>query len=337
MAVTIKEIAEMAGVSRGTVDRVLNNRGGVRKEVEDRVKKIVEEIGYKPNLVAKGLAQKSINKKIGIILNAEDNPFYKDIIKGIEGKVREISDFGFEIMIKTTKCYDIEMQVQMIDEMIAEKIDGLVISPINSKDIADRLNQLTIPIVTVNTDIEHVHRLCYVGSDYFQAGCVAANIFSIINKPQKVALITGNRLILGHGKRIEGFKKVVESEELNIEIVGVYENDDADIKSYLITKKVLEKYPALTGIFFCAGGIEGGLKAVEDGGYTKKLMIITVDTVEAVKNNLLVGNITATICQEPFKQGYEAVRVMFEFIMTGQEPVDKEVLTTTQIKFKYNI
>lgn len=55
MALTIKEIAY---VWRGTVDRALNNRGVVKKEVEDRVKKIVEEIGYKPNLVAKGLAQK---------------------------------------------------------------------------------------------------------------------------------------------------------------------------------------------------------------------------------------------------------------------------------------
>lgn len=81
-----------------------------KKQVENQIKKIVEEIGYKPNLVAKGLAQKSINKKIGIILNAEYNPFYKDIIKGIEEKVREIADFSFEIMIKITKCYDIEMQ-----------------------------------------------------------------------------------------------------------------------------------------------------------------------------------------------------------------------------------
>lgn len=55
----------------------------------------------------------------------------------------------------------------MIDEMIAERIDGLIIPPINSKDIADRLKQLAMPIVTVNTDIEYVNRLCYVGGDYF--------------------------------------------------------------------------------------------------------------------------------------------------------------------------
>lgn len=337
MAVTVKEIAEMAGVSRGTVDRVLNNRGGVKKEVEDRIKLIVEQLGYKPNLVAKGLAKKNANKKIGVILNAEDNPFYKDVITGIQEKTREIEDFGFEILLKMTKCYDIEEQLRRIDELVNEGIGGLILSPINSEEIANRLNQLEVPIITINTDIENVPTLCYVGSDYMGAGHLAANIFGITGQSHKVGLVAGNKLILGHSMRIEGFKKVIEQEHFDIEVVGMYENDDTDIKSYLVTKEMIETNPELTGIFFCAGGIEGGLKAVEDCGLLKKVMIITVDTIDVVKENLALGNIAATICQEPFKQGYEALKIMFEFLMSNQKPLQHHVLTQTQIKFKYNI
>lgn len=337
MAVTVKEIAEMAGVSRGTVDRVINNRGGVKKEVEDRIRKIVEQLDYKPNLVAKGLAKKNMDKKIGVILNAHDNPFYKDVILGVEAKDKEIVDFGFKTLLRTTHCYDIEEQLKRIDELVAEDISGLILSPINSECIANRLNELNIPIVTVNTDIPDVAKLCYVGSDYLQAGYVAANIFGITGHRHKIGIVTGNKLILGHNMRIQGFKEAIEQEQYPIEILGVYENDDTDIKSYLATKQMLEEHPELTGIFFAAGGIEGGLKAVEDLGLLKKVMLITVDTIESVKKNLLEGNIAATICQEPYEQGYEAIKIMFDFLMTGQSPDTIEYLTKTQIKFKYNI
>ena len=108
MAITIKKIAELAEVSRGTVDRVLNNRGGVRENVKSRILKIIEEQNYKPNIVAKALARKQFSqKKIGIILNSIDNPFYEDVIKGILDKEKLIKDFGFSVIMENKKGYQV--------------------------------------------------------------------------------------------------------------------------------------------------------------------------------------------------------------------------------------
>ena len=80
MGVTIRQIAEAAGVSRGTVDRALNNRGRIRPEVAERVRQIAEEMGYKPNQLGRALSMSRNNIKIGVILQGAETPFICTII-----------------------------------------------------------------------------------------------------------------------------------------------------------------------------------------------------------------------------------------------------------------
>lgn len=342
MSVTLKKIAELAGVSRGTVDRALNGRDGVKKEVAERIINIANELGYKPNMAAKALAGKRENKKIGIILNAESNPFYIDVIEGIKEKEKEIKDFGYELVLKIAKGYDINQQLKLIEEILAEKIMGLIISPINDLRVAQKLNELhmsNIPVVNINIDIEGTERIAYVGSNYEQAGKVAAGIFGLINNNGtiKVGIITGSHLVLGHNMRINGFKECIKNEFKSINIVDIKENNDNDIVSYNVTKNLIDEHPDIEGIFFCAGGIEGGIQAIAEKGLLKKINIITVDLTKTVRENLIEGNISATICQDPFKQGYESVKIMFEYLLLSKQPELKEFHTETQIKLKYNI
>ena len=81
MAVTVKQIAELANVSRGTVDRVLNNRSGVSEATRQKVLKIAKELHYEPNFLAKALVSKKESLKIGVILTPDYNPFIHDIFR----------------------------------------------------------------------------------------------------------------------------------------------------------------------------------------------------------------------------------------------------------------
>jgi len=80
---TVKEIAKLAGTSRGTVDRVLHNRPGVAKEVQERVLQVIEEHNFKPNTLARALSRKQVPKTVGVILNSMGNPFFDDVLEGI--------------------------------------------------------------------------------------------------------------------------------------------------------------------------------------------------------------------------------------------------------------
>lgn len=83
MSVTLQQIAEAAGVSRGTVDRALKDRGRVNPEVAEKIKKIAQEMGYQPSRAGRALAMAKRNLKIGVILQSAQTPFMKMVLKGI--------------------------------------------------------------------------------------------------------------------------------------------------------------------------------------------------------------------------------------------------------------
>ena len=166
MPVTVKQIAELAGVSRGTVDRALNGRGNVRPEVEKRILQIAEEMGYTPNRAGKALAYQRKNLSFGIVANAHGNEFFDDLLKGAQTAADEYSDFGLSLKIAGGRRYDVTQQLQQLSDLQAAGVSGIAISPINLPEVERKINELVaagIKVITVNSDIKNTGRLCYVG------------------------------------------------------------------------------------------------------------------------------------------------------------------------------
>ncbi len=341
MPITIKEIAEIAGVSRGTVDRALNGREGIKKDVADNILTIAEEHGYKPNRAARALATKSKGRhKLGIIINSEGNPFYDEVKKGIAQAKAEFSESGIKIITKKLKGYDKNKQLAAIDELLSEGISGLAITPINHKEISDKLAQLEhdgIPVVTVNLDIEKSKRSAYVGCDYIASGKTAATLMGmILQQEAKLAVVIGSSKVLGHGQRKDGFCQVIDQVFPYLEIDEIIENQDDDTVSYKEIKNLLRTRKDIKGIYFTAGGIGGGLSAVKELGLEHKIKIITCDMIPSVKEKILDGTVDATICQEPYRQGYDSLRILSEYIINGKMSRD-DIITKLEIKLKYNV
>ena len=157
MAVTIKKIAELAGVSTGTVDRALHDRGRVDPKVAQRIKQIALELDYRPNSVAKGLSNRKRNIKISVILHIQNSNLYFDDVKaGIQKCREEIKDFGITVEIFPCPDYNAECQLALIDQTIEDGANAIVIVPINSPLIRTRLNELH----AANARFDHaVHRV----------------------------------------------------------------------------------------------------------------------------------------------------------------------------------
>lgn len=341
MTANIKQIAQIAGVSRGTVDRALNERPGVNQEVAARIKEIAHALNYKPNKVAKAFATRNRGRKIGVVINSEGNPFFDEVLQGIYSAAAEVADFGTQVVVKRARGYDVSRQIDLIDELELENISMLAITPIDDAAVADKLNQLIdggTQVVTFNTDILSARRLAYVGCNYRQSGNTAAGLLGMITGGQAgVGIVTGSLKILGHHQRIEGFKETVRADFPGIRVEALVENNDNDEISYLRVKEMLANHPGITALYFSAAGIEGGMQAVQELGGQRTLKIITVDLIPAVQQWLKEGLVAATICQEPYRQGYETIKLMFNVLVTGDQLESTVVHTENKIMLKYNL
>lgn len=320
---TMKEIAELAGVSRGTVDRVLNHRGAVNEETRKKVLEIAELLKYEPNLAGKALAAQKKKYKIGVLLFGIEHPFFDEVMDGLLAKASELSIYGCTIIEKRIS-FSLEEQLRAIDELCEQDIQGLILSPYNAPAIKDKIDALYeqgIPCVTINTDFPQSKRIAYVGSDFHKCGRTAAQLLSLFTASHaKIGIITGSHNVLCHEERIAGFEEWITQNASNMEVISISENEDDDYKSYDLVTKLLEEHPDLTALYFTAAGVYGGCRAIINAGYQEKLHVLAFDALPSTIEMLKEGVVTAVLTQQPDVQGAISLSLLFEYLLSNHFP-----------------
>ena len=333
MAVTMEQIARQVGVSRGTVDRALHGRGGVKHEVAQKIKEVAKELGYKPNLAGKLLSDKKYGKHlIGIILVTENNPFFDDIISGAEAAITEFQEFGVSGVIRILVEYDAERQIQLMDELLDMGAQGFVMTPILDSRIDEKISRLRkngVHVVTINSDTRTSDRLAYVGCRHKQSGVVMAELLSILadGREVNVAVLAGTEKNLAVTRRKQGFLEFLETESTNIHIARLCANEDDSEISYAQTKAMLKEYENLDYLCVLGAGISGTIRAVKERESEHIPKLLVYDLIQDVKDALAERLVKATITQEPFRQGYDGVQIMAKYLAFGQHPENDIVQT----------
>lgn len=340
MPVTIKDIAKAANVSRGTVDRALNDRDGVNPEVAAQIKAIATKLGYKPNTIAKALATRSRPLHIGVLLNSVGNPFFDKVLDGVNDARDSLVDFGINMDIRKIRGYDPEMQLEYLKEFQESGIDGLIITPVSHPMIRTKLNDLIregIQVVCCNLDIDDVNYQAYVGCDYFCSGQTAgAMIGMTTHGSSNLGIITSSHALYYHEMRVRGCESVL-SQFPNVHISEYIEaGDDEDI-SYREVKRMLMKDKDIDTLYFVTGGTTGGLRAIHELNLENKLRVFTFDQIPAVIEDLKSGLVIATIDQQPYYQGYTSVRYLFDALLSKRTPSRRRIISELNIKNRYNI
>lgn len=337
---TIKEIADIAGVSRGTVDRVLNNRGNVNPKTAEKIMEIVNALDYKPNKAGLVLAAQKKNLKLGVILFGEGNPFFDEVIEGIRQKEEELACYNCSVIVERVSI-EVSRQLAAIDRLLEQDVNGIAISPTNDARLAARIDalfEMGIPVVALNTDIPGCKRIAFVGSNYYHSGETAAGLMRLMCKDPaiNVGIITGSNDVLCHSERVAGFQHLLKQCE-NVQILETATNEDDDFISYDRTTQLLRAHPEVNALFFAAGGVYGGCRAVLSLGREKDMTIITFDRVATTKEMIQKGVISATICQQPHKQGSKPLDILFTYLTTGELPKNEMEYTAVDIRIKENI
>jgi LacI family transcriptional regulator len=356
MSITIKQIAEICGVSRGTVDRVLNSRGRVSPEKAALILKSAKQLGYKPNLAGKALAARKKAFVIGVILPAVGNIFFDDVIAGMMQAQSELSDYGVKILVRTIKGYDTDLLYKEIKSLKLH-INALILAPTNDDLIINEINRLVedgICVINVNNDVENSSRQCYVGSDYYKGGQIACGLMGLLVKGDaKIAILTGSRNVLGHNMRIEGFKNIMQRKHPKFEVVGIAETNDDDIIAYNATQKLLVEHPEINSVFIVAAGSYGVYKAIRDSKtdseiasevvskvaseIASEMAVVSFDIIPQTKEMMDSGIVKATICQQPFVQGYESVKIAFYYLVNRILPDNGSFIVKNEINISESI
>ncbi len=338
---TIKQIALISGVSRGTVDRVLHNRGKVNPETEQRIREAAALLNYSPSKAGRTLAVLKKNLKFGYILfsKTEVNPFFEEVEAGIHSKEKELTEYGISVDIMYSDFDNWEQQVAILDYFMRQQYNGVALTPVNHAKVAEKIQELSrvgIPVVTANSDIDCSGRIAYVGSNYSQSGRSVAGLFHLIcPKGAKIGIISGSKSILCHTERIRGFSERIEEAYPELEIVAEGFNEDDDIKSYIETKKILKEHPQINALFLVAAGIQGACTAAEESG--RKLIIVSFDCTPVTRRLIEKGIIAATIDQQPAYQGSKPLDILFELVVNGIAPTQSHYFTNASILIRETI
>lgn len=340
MAITIKQIAELAGVSRGTVDRALYDRGRVSPEVAERIKKIAKEHGYKPNRAGRALALSKNPIKIGVIVQSVKTPFMKQVLEGIDRVREEVGHLGLQIEMRQIPSLDVKEQIKMIDELIEEGIKGLAILPVEDNQLQLKVNEIIekedIPVVTFNADIAGTKRMSFVGLNNYRSGQTVAGLMGMITGGKgKVLVITGYLSNRSHNERVEGFITELRKSYPEIQMLGVQTCFDEDEAAKDIAIQAL-KNEDLAGIFVVANGEVGVCQALKELGKEHQVRVIAHDTTPENEKYLDDGTIDFMIDQNALIQGYQPVKLLAEYLFEDKKPQKETYHTEILIKTKYN-
>ncbi len=333
MTVTIKDIAKLANVSRSTVDKVINNRPGVKKETRERIEAIIEEVNYQPNLLGKALVMSKDPIILGVILTPEYNPFIKVLIKGIEEAEKEFSPFGIKIIIKMLTTLQSAELVSILTEFENMGAKGIAFIPIDDVQVIKKANQLAedgVAIVTFNSKLKGIHDIRYVGQNHIKAGSVAAGLMEkLVPEGGDIGVIISSKTLSCHPNRLDGFRSHLGKSNLNI--VDIQENQDRRDLAFKIALEYCNNYPNLKGIYLSGSSSNGVRRALALSDKLHDVKIISHDLVPENEELLKEGIVDFVIAQSERKQGYQIIKELFEYLIKKQTPTSEYYEIPVQI------
>lgn len=319
---TIKDIAQMAGVSAGTVDRVLHNRGDVSQKSKEKVQKVLDEINYQPNVFAIGLAAKKKYTITCMIPYYIEHDYWHSVATGIERARQELRPFNVSVDYLHYKHGDRKSYQDACQKIEKSNTDALLLAPNFREDTLSMLAYLkdkNIPFAFIDFDIEEAKALKYIGQDSYKSGYIAAKILMRnYQQGQELILFLNNNkdnpAEIQMKRRLEGFMKYISEEHKDIAIHEVILNKNNPEKNNEILSDFFRKHPKATlGAVFNSRVYQVGHYLREKGQNMTGL--IGYDLLRNNTELLKSGEVTYLIGQRPGLQGYCGVKTLCDNIV----------------------
>ena len=340
MRVTMKEIAERAGVHQATVDKVVHNRVGVSDEVRAKVQAIIDELGYKPNPTGRVLQRQGKKYRIyAILVDVDALPYLKN---GIEQGLKEWAGFDIEVTHVVTGFQEAKRQSEYIDKAVLDKADGIILSPINADCVRraiDRAADAGIPVITTDSDIDGSRRTCCVSIDSAKASRIAGRLLGqFLNGQGKIAIISSAIETENNNyyvrMREQGFTDFIRREYPEIEIVSCIESFEDPQITYRKTTELLKEQPELRGLYITCGGVAQVGRALIESGRADSIRVLCYEDYPEIVELIRQGVVDWTLGGEKAAQGSLPVKLIMDQLVFGRRPATDRIFTDTRILIK---
>jgi len=341
----IKDIAEKAKVSIGTVDRVIHNRGEVAKKTREKILRIIEELEYQPNLLASALASKKTYTFAVLIPEpiSEESYWNKPMI-GVRKAFQEIQTYGIDINIHLFKQSDSRSFTSESTRILEGNPDGVVLAPFFSREAKQFILELKnrkIPYVFIDSNMTDIDKLSYIGQDSFQSGTLAARLLDY-STPANASI-----LVLHFAKERDNMNHLVQREK---GFYAYFNQDNQSGKRELITLEIseptentagtgitslLNSHKNICGIFVTNSQVFYLCRILEQNNI-HAIRVIGHDLISENMHYLRKGYIDFLICQRPEEQGYNSIISLFEYSVLKKE-IKTENYTSIDIITKENL
>jgi LacI family transcriptional regulator len=339
MAVTIKEIAKIAGVCRATVDKIIHERGGVKEETRKRVKQIMEDLQYTPNIAGKALRLRQKKITLGVVLYRGDS--LSTLLEGINNQIRDYEAFGLNADIEVVDYAEAGRQASILEEFASRGVSGVIVSPLHDDRALAAMALLAekhIPVITINTDIPGSARSCFVGEDSLRAGRTAAHLMAkFMGGRGTLAIISGPLNFLSEARRLFGFTELLRQDFPGIQMLETVQTGEDPIVVYRETARLLHERPDLGGIFVSSGGAPEVGRAVSALGFAGKVSIVSFDLYDEIRELVRQGVIDCAIGQNLRQQGSYPVQLFFQHFFYNRPLPTGEIFTSIDIRIRENI
>ncbi|PTV94260.1 LacI family transcriptional regulator [Halanaerobium saccharolyticum] len=246
---TLKDVAKKAGVAPSTVSRVINDSSRISEETKFKVRKIMDEIGYHPNINARNLVkQRSHNLGLVIPYSTEEafaDPFYSEILRGI-GVLAHSK--GFNLLLLTSNGEEEEKKT-VLNAVRGKQIDGVLLLRAKKEDeLIDELTKINFPFVIVGRP-EEKDKYYWVNNDNITASEKVVD-YLIKNGHRKIAMIIGDDNYIMNNDRLEGYKRAFEKNGLKINNDLILRSDNTDHQNiYMLSQQMIKEHPEITAFY----------------------------------------------------------------------------------------
>jgi LacI family transcriptional regulator len=315
MIYTIMDVAKRANVSKATVSRVLNDQGGYSEKTKRKVLEIVEELGYHPSAIARGLTNKRTHT-IGVLLPNLVTSLTSEFLNRIEAVAHQA---GSSVIVCHTESKGIKTMkyLQLLHE---KRIDGLILaSTLMKKEYYDYVNKMGIPMILLSTESDFA--IPYVTADDYAAGYTATK-YLIQKGHKKIGMISGGREVMMAGRRlprIEGFKDALSDHKLPLDESHIVYGEFNFESGMAGLTQLIKQVSDLTAIF--AENDEIGVGVLSQS-YQMGIKVPDDISVIGMDNTILCKMVTPPLTSVSLSHGEmaeKATKMVFEMIEANKE------------------